>query len=414
MPVKPIEDKNRDVSLAGPRRLKLGAEGGEKQDRQARHPLDEQVEQLTRAGVDPVDILEEHQHGTLLRQGFELPDQRLEGFLLFSLGRELERREATCGRQRQQLGQQRHVLLGRRAQREQRRQLVQLRFGRVLALEPGCTLKLRDDRMKRAVLVVRRAEIAKAGVRLVPDPLLQGGGETGLADARLAREQHYATFTALRAIPLPLQYADLLLTAHERCERRPVQRLEPTFDSALANHLEGVHRLRKAFHLDGAEVAVLEEMAQQTLRLRPDHDRAGFGQSLQARGEVRRLAHDAALLAFAGGDQIADDHQPCVDSDTNLQRLGRLKRPDSAYQSKAGPHRPLGIVLVRLRVAEVHQHPIAHVLGDKPVEAGDRIGDTAMIGADDLAHVLWIHSRCQHGRADQIGEQHGELPAFGG
>ena len=28
----------------------------------------------------------------------------------------------------------------------------------------------------------------------------------------------------------------------------------------------------------------------------------------------------------------------------------------------------LGIVLVRLRVAEIHQHPIAHVFGDKTGE----------------------------------------------
>ena len=51
--------------------------------------------------------------------------------------------------------------------------------------------------------------------------------------------------------------------------------------------------------------------------------------------------------------------------------------------------------LVRPRVAEVHQHPIAHVPGDKAVEAGDRVGDAAMIPADDLAQVLGIQARRQ-------------------
>jgi hypothetical protein len=90
-----------------------------------------------------------------------------------------------------------------------------------------------------------------------------------------------------------------------------------------------------------------------------------------------------------------------------------LEPPNGINESQAGPYRLLGIVLVRPRVAEVHQHPIAHVLGDKAVEVGDRIGDAAMIHADDLAQVLGIKARRQRRRADQIAEQHGELPAFG-
>ena len=104
--------------------------------------------------------------------------------------------------------------------------------------------------------------------------------------------------------------------------------------------------------------------------MRRDHDRVGFGKSLQAGGEVRRLAHDAALLPFAGGDQIADDDLSGSDADANPQWLGLLEPPDGIDESKAGSHRLLGGVLVRLRVAEIHQHAIAHVLGDKAAEAG--------------------------------------------
>jgi hypothetical protein len=42
-----------------------------------------------------------------------------------------------------------------------------------------------------------------------------------------------------------------------------VQRLEPAFDGALPNDPVGVHRLRKTLHLDGAEIAALEEIAEQ-------------------------------------------------------------------------------------------------------------------------------------------------------
>jgi hypothetical protein len=42
---------------------------------------------------------------------------------------------------------------------------------------------------------------------------LQGGGETRLADARLAREQHHAAVTVFCAIPLAPQQVDLLSQA---------------------------------------------------------------------------------------------------------------------------------------------------------------------------------------------------------
>src|SRR5262249_28644530 len=141
------------------------------------------------------------------------------------------------------------------------RQLVQPYLGRVLALEPGGAFELRDDRVECAISVVRRAEIAQAGVRLARDPLLQGGTEAGLANARLARKQHHAAFASFRAMPLAQQEVDLLLTPDERREHRPMQRLEPAFDGALANHLVGVDRPRKALHLDGTEIAAFEEIA---------------------------------------------------------------------------------------------------------------------------------------------------------
>jgi hypothetical protein len=296
---------------------------------------------------------------------------------------ELEGREAALGRQRQQLSQQRPIL--RRGRGKHRRQLIQLRLGRVLALERGGARKLCDDRVEGAVLVVRRAEIAHAGIRFAPDTFLKGGGEAGLPDARLARKQHHAAFTTFRALPLAPQKVDLLLTSDKRRQHRPMQRLEPAFDGALAKHLIGVHRLRNAFRLDRAEIAALEQIAEQQPCLWPNHDRAGFCDTLQAGGEVRRLAHDAALLAFTGGDQVADDNLPGANADANSQRIGRLEPPDSVNESQAGPHRLLGVVLVRLRVAKVNQHPIAHVLGDKAVETGGRFGDAAMIDANDVA-----------------------------
>jgi hypothetical protein len=40
---------------------------------------------------------------------------------------------------------------------------------------------------------------------------------------------------------------------------------------------------------------------------------------------------------------------------------------------------------MRPRIAEIDQHHVAHVLGDKAVEPGDGLGDGTVIGGDDFA-----------------------------
>ncbi len=57
----------------------------------------------------------------------------------------------------------------------------------------------------------------------------------------------------------------------------------------------------------------------------------------------------------------------------HVRDAGR-SRADRLDQLQPGAHRPLGIVLVRLRPAEVGEHAVAHVLGDVAVEAADHLG----------------------------------------
>jgi carbonic anhydrase/acetyltransferase-like protein (isoleucine patch superfamily) len=65
------------------------------------------------------------------------------------------------------------------------------------------------------------------------------------------------------------------------------------------------------------------------------------------------------------------------------------------------------------QIAEIDQHPIAHVLGDKAVEAADRIGHGAVVVADQLPEILRIKTRRECRRADEVAEHHRQLPAFG-
>ena len=46
-----------------------------------------------------------------------------------------------------------------------------------------------------------------------------------------------------------------------------------------------------------------------------------------------------------------------------------------------------------LGVAEIHQHPVAHVLGYEAVEVLHGVSDAFLVGADDLAEVFGVHAR---------------------
>jgi hypothetical protein len=69
---------------------------------------------------------------------------------------------------------------------------------------------------------------------------------------------------------------------------------------------------------------------------------------------------------------------------------------------------------VRLWVAEIGEHSVTHIFRDDPSSLGDLLGAAAVICSDDLAHVLWVETRRERGRADEIAEHHGKLATFGG
>ena len=162
-------------------------------------------------------------------------------------------------------------------------------------------------------------------------------------------------------------------------------------------------------------MAVLEEIADQPACARGDHHRVRLGQGLQAGGQVRRFADDRLFLRRAFADQIADNHQPGGDPDARLQLDGLdVEATHRIDRAQPRSHRPLGVVLMRLRVAEIDQYAVAHVPGDKTIALGDFCGDSAVIRGDDLAQILGIKLRGECGRADQVAEHHGELPALRG
>ncbi|MGY4573844.1 hypothetical protein ACVWY5_006914 [Bradyrhizobium sp. USDA 3256] len=170
-----------------------------------------------------------------------------------------------------------------------------------------------------------------------------------------------------------------------------MQCFEATFDRALAKDAPSRHRFGKPLYLDCPEVVVFEETAGRAMRPLVDQDRARRGKSLQPSGKVRRFADHRLLLGSAGSNKITDNDQPSRDTDTNPQRLlhGR-KRADRVHKYKTGADRPLSVVLVRRRIAEVHEHPVTHILGYKAIETANSLSNAVMICADHVTQVLGI------------------------
>ncbi len=113
------------------------------------------IQELARARVDPVQVLEDHEDGPLPRQRFVLPQQRLESLFSSALGGRGRQQITRGGGQREKLGEKPHIFRRRCGWRQQRFELVELLFQGIFTLEEGRPSHLRDHRMERAVLMMR-------------------------------------------------------------------------------------------------------------------------------------------------------------------------------------------------------------------------------------------------------------------
>ena len=308
------------MRLSHPRRVELGAESYDEQHRKGFNSVHRPTEHFQARGVDPMRIFDDHQHRLLSSQSRELCRQRFQRSLPALLRVQIERRIASIIRQRQHLGKERSVLRRGRGLREHRIELVELRLRGVVVRQSGGTFHLADDRIKRAVGVLRRAEIAQARVRLGGEAFQQRGREPRFADTGLAGKEHHLAFAGLCSRPAPQQQFEFFFSPDEGGQAARVQGLEAAFRRTRPQRRPGPHRPGDALEVLGPEVLQLEQIAEKFSRGLGNDHHVRLGDPLQARREVRRLADDAALLRLARSDQVADDDQPGRDADTGLQR----------------------------------------------------------------------------------------------
>ena len=61
-------------------------------------------------------------------------------------------------------------------------------------------------------------------------------------------------------------------------------------------------------------------------------------------------------------DQIADHYQPSRNADARLKGRMGLQSTHRRDQCQTRAHSPLGVVLMRLRIAEIDKHAVAQIL----------------------------------------------------
>ena len=165
--------------------------------------------------------------------------------------------------------------------------------------QSGGTFHLADDRIERAVGVLRRTEIAQARVRLSSEAFQKRCREPRLADAGLAGKQHHLAFAALRLRPAPQQQFEFFFPSDEVGHAARVERLEAAFHRARSQRRPGSHRPRDTLEVLCSEVLKLEQIAEKPSCALGDDDHVRLSDPLQTGREVRRLADDAALLRFS-------------------------------------------------------------------------------------------------------------------
>ena len=85
----------------------------------------------------------------------------------------------------------------------------------IVVRQSGGTFHLADDRIERAVGVLRGAKIAQAGVRFVDEAFQHRGRKPRLADTGLARQQYDLAFTALCSRPAPQEQFEFFFASDE-------------------------------------------------------------------------------------------------------------------------------------------------------------------------------------------------------
>ena len=118
---QPVERKPRDDRVTAEAVAECRAGGDQHQHARRPHPVERQLHQLQRRGIDPVRVFEDEQHRLSRREPDQLVDQRRERAVAALLGAEIDVAVACRGIDPQQVREQRRGLVQPAASRDEQR-----------------------------------------------------------------------------------------------------------------------------------------------------------------------------------------------------------------------------------------------------------------------------------------------------
>ena len=390
-----------------PARVELRPRRRDDQQRRLRPALGQRAHEIERSRVGPVQVLE-GEHDRLRSRGRQNPCRHRRQLP----AAQLLRREFRCAVLRQedidQRREQRRVFGWVEADQNQRILEVgqALVGGQVRAEAVPAPF---GDRMQRRILQQLRRRpldpgvrrLAKAGVKLLHQP--------GLAQARLADDQRELALAFVCALPAPGEKIELLLTPDERRQRT---RAAAPAAAACAHHPIERHGRRHPLELVLAAVLRDKQPGGLALHGRGDEDRARLGGALDPRGDIRRIAEHFA--------RCVDHHLPGIKADPR-GKLGRAFAGVSgvdfdkrALDRERRTHRALGIVLLRVRIAEQRHQPVAELFQHIAAEPSHRRRSLVKIGVDECAPVLGVKLRSHACGPDEVTKHDCDRAALGG
>ena len=174
-------------------------------------------------------------------------------------------------------------------------------------------------------------------------------------------------------LPALDQGRHFVFTLDKGRRRLRTRRIETADSLLLAQDLPRHDRRSETLEHLRSERSQLERLAEPPRRI-GDHDRAGFGQRSQPRGEIGGVADEAPFTRLAFADQLADHDEAARNADPQPERHAMLagERSNRVDQREARPRRALGAVFMRTRIAEIDGGAVADPFGDMAVEARDR------------------------------------------
>ena len=170
-------------------------------------------------------------------------------------------------------------------------------------------------------------------------------------------------------------------------------------------------RRRRAFERMRAAIFGDEQSGCLALDGCGDEHGSWLGSALDARGNIGRFAEH-----FAGR---VDHRRAAIEADARGE-LGQAFRgvpggevSERALDGEGRAHGPLGVVLLRVRIAEQRHQPVAEFFQDVAAEARHRRRGPVEIGPDRIAPVFRVEPRRERRRTDQIAEHDRDRAALG-